>query len=1081
MSSCFTVLHIGLSAPYCAGPVVATLAPECFNMRPLKTVPSRSVGLVGFNPAHLARNVTIKQLQTLCGDATTKLGELSTFRDLVLLLNDRCWNIAQGADNCNSLINPVIGPEPVTGSSRMKGGTATMIILDMLCLLTIGKSTSILHKEYRLRELATMDPCALLRMYQACHSEVYSSVQHSLPVVMEEAASSIRNGGRLLYLGIGSAGALGCIDASEMPDTYGAPFDQIRGFVHKGWTGLNAKDGDISHMSHLHRISLDNFNEDLVPTLARNDMILVLLSDPEHYQVDEVMALKGSVQTAIRAGATVRLVQASFVPVRQLAESNQHLQNFLDLFENATHKVVCRLNVSSAHRHIGFADFALKLITNAITTFAQAKGRGAIYKSLMISTGPANDKIYMRCVHMIAHNVRVTAEMAEQSLVRSIYGFNVLPDGFMQAKTREDHIRAGLLPHDQRHQAQSILPVAFLLASDERMSVAAAREAVRNEPCISVLLQKLFETPTAPATQRTSANVGPAPHAQQASAVGGTSDFVVGLDLGGTNIRGAAIRMSDGAYVSDIVRRTIHDRSVEGVGSLLGEVFDAVLASYDSRHDAAAGASPVAVGVGQPGCADENGCISKMANFAEWMKPLDVRAAIVGRPRSPGREYVFVGEDAGCALQAELLYGAARLSRSAVMLTIGTGLGSAVSIDGLTVFRGSRGLVEVGHSIVVANDSAAPLCSCGQRGCLELFCSASGIARMATELELEGDTSDPSFIQTCLQTIDDSVDARHSANAKRRQLAEKLVKFLGIGIVNVIRQFDPSVVLLAGGLAKPLYPFVMKQLKSLLWHLHDDLLQVPVVLASSNEPGVLGAGAMAITAFRQLNAQTSISCHAMSGKSVYLRHAVEGDRSALYTVCLRTGNAGADGTHLFSDPMLLGSIYVGPYLSHSQSFALALVKEGEGAVGYTLGVLDTLKFNELCEREWWPRLIQKYAPDKISQLWDNEKELIANEVYTHDNNNSNDVKLEDDPELVSFYKKYPSHMHIDMVAEMQGHGHGLIMVNTLLHYLRSAGSCGVHLCMHSSNNRAYHFYTTKLGFKFIKNKGNEEWILAREL
>ncbi len=82
--------------------------------------------------------------------------------------------------------------------------------------------------------------------------------------------------------------------------------------------------------------------------------------------------------------------------------------------------------------YIGHLHFSVKLQLNAIKTYSQVAGRGAIYKSLMIATGPANDKIYTRCVNLIAKQIGITIKYAELALIKSIYSMDVISDDLMK-------------------------------------------------------------------------------------------------------------------------------------------------------------------------------------------------------------------------------------------------------------------------------------------------------------------------------------------------------------------------------------------------------------------------------------------------------------------------------------------------------------------------------------------------------------------------------------------------------------------------------------------------------------------------
>lgn len=177
------------------------------------------------------------------------------------------------------------------------------------------------------------------------------------------------------------------------------------------------------------------------------------------------------------------------------------------------------------------------------------------------------------------------------------------------------------------------------------------------------------------------------------------------------------------------------------------------------------------------------------------------------------------------------------------------------------------------------------------------------------------------------------------------------------------------------------------------------------------------------------------------------------DIDAVYEVCLKTGDAGQDATHLFKNPKALGHLFVGPYMALEPDFAFVLVDE-QGVCGYTLGALDTLKFQKRFLEEWLPPL-QKQYPDPAGDKhgW-TEDEKIYHELH------------HPDLSFPDHFAPYPSHLHIDLLPRAQGQGNGKRMMHTLLKELKHAASPGVHLGMYARNTRAFHFYQ-KLGFNVI--------------
>lgn len=167
------------------------------------------------------------------------------------------------------------------------------------------------------------------------------------------------------------------------------------------------------------------------------------------------------------------------------------------------------------------------------------------------------------------------------------------------------------------------------------------------------------------------------------------------------------------------------------------------------------------------------------------------------------------------------------------------------------------------------------------------------------------------------------------------------------------------------------------------------------------------------------------------------------DEPRLYEICLRTADRGGDATGLFADPRLPGELYVGPYLALAPRLAFVL-DPGDGVpVGYVLGALDTDAFTEACERSWWPALRRRY-PDVAEPATPDERA----------------VALIHHPPVWSaeVIARYPSHLHIDLLPEAQGRGHGRALMERLFRELAAAGSPGLHLGVARANERAVGFY-----------------------
>jgi ribosomal protein S18 acetylase RimI-like enzyme len=172
------------------------------------------------------------------------------------------------------------------------------------------------------------------------------------------------------------------------------------------------------------------------------------------------------------------------------------------------------------------------------------------------------------------------------------------------------------------------------------------------------------------------------------------------------------------------------------------------------------------------------------------------------------------------------------------------------------------------------------------------------------------------------------------------------------------------------------------------------------------------------------------------------------DRDSLYDICLRTGASGEDATDLYTDPRLLGEIYVGPYLEFEPDLAF-VVTDSEGVAGYVLGATDTAAFEAKCEDEWWPPLRSRYPLG----------------AFADGTTDARLVRLIHEPHLTPDHitDDYPAHLHIDLLPRAQGHGYGRLLLETLFDALAHRGVRGLHLGVGVKNVRAFGFYE-RIGF-----------------
>lgn len=181
------------------------------------------------------------------------------------------------------------------------------------------------------------------------------------------------------------------------------------------------------------------------------------------------------------------------------------------------------------------------------------------------------------------------------------------------------------------------------------------------------------------------------------------------------------------------------------------------------------------------------------------------------------------------------------------------------------------------------------------------------------------------------------------------------------------------------------------------------------------------------------------------------------DGPALYQICLRTGDSGRDATRRYADPRLLGHVYVGPYLALAAQLALVLDRGDGVPAGYALGARDSAEFAAWCEERWWPPLRRCYPdPARIPPRLRSPDQRLAALVHHP-------------PPVPVLAARFPSHLHVDLLPEAQGRGHGRALIRRLLAELAGAGSTGVHLGVDPANQRAAGFYR-RVGFHEVARR-----------
>jgi glucokinase len=269
--------------------------------------------------------------------------------------------------------------------------------------------------------------------------------------------------------------------------------------------------------------------------------------------------------------------------------------------------------------------------------------------------------------------------------------------------------------------------------------------------------------------------------------------YIIGVDLGGTNIVVGAMT-EDGSSQhalrsqpthSQLGAEAVADRIVE----MIGDVVTVTMAETGAKREQFLG-----VGVGAPGPMDRERGVVIVAPNLGW-KNFPLRDRVTAGTGFPAT----LDNDANCATLGEWWIGAAKGGRCVVGMTIGTGIGGGLILDGKLYHGVSDVAGEIGHTTIDMNGRR---CKCGNYGCLEAYASGPNIADRARE-RIENE--DGSVLAKLVKGKLDKITAAHvyeAANAGDEaalDVVKETARFLGAGVANLLNVFNPDVVVIAGG------------------------------------------------------------------------------------------------------------------------------------------------------------------------------------------------------------------------------------------------------------------------------------------
>ncbi len=308
--------------------------------------------------------------------------------------------------------------------------------------------------------------------------------------------------------------------------------------------------------------------------------------------------------------------------------------------------------------------------------------------------------------------------------------------------------------------------------------------------------------------------------------------YYLGIDIGGTNI--ACGIVNDNCEI--IARSKVKTNAPRPYGEILADIIRGAKLACEE-----AGISPSeldSVGIGCPGtCNQDTGAVEYSNNLGFVNVPLrpDVEKALGVK--------TFLGNDADAAAYGEYCAGAAKGAENAVVITLGTGVGSGIIIGG-KIYSGSNFAGgEIGHTVISVDGRP---CTCGRKGCFEAYSSATGLVNITRDYAEKY----PASLMAKLIKQDGRISARTAYAAMKqgdeagRIVTDEYVKYLAVGIANVINIFQPDVLCIGGGVCNegdtllvPLKKAVKEQVYS-----KNSAKNTEIVICSlGNDAGIIGA------------------------------------------------------------------------------------------------------------------------------------------------------------------------------------------------------------------------------------------------
>ena len=311
--------------------------------------------------------------------------------------------------------------------------------------------------------------------------------------------------------------------------------------------------------------------------------------------------------------------------------------------------------------------------------------------------------------------------------------------------------------------------------------------------------------------------------------------YKVGIDLGGTNIVAGVVDNKYNIIAKAECKTAVPRPEAEICDSMAAVVKEALKKAKVKMDDVAH------IGIGVPGAVNpETRVVETSPNlfFQNW----EIAAMMEERLH----KYVKVENDANAAALGEFLAGSAKGSKNAIAITLGTGVGGGIIIDGKIYSGSNYAGAELGHMVIVKDGNQ---CGCGRKGCWEAYASATALINMTKEA-IKNEKPEFSYMLNAVNGDLDQVngktafDAMKDGDATGTEVVNKFISYLATGIINVINIFQPDVLCIGGGVSRqgetllaPLRAIVEQE----RFTKHNDKQTIICAATLGNDAGIIGA------------------------------------------------------------------------------------------------------------------------------------------------------------------------------------------------------------------------------------------------